>query len=95
MRLCRQDNVRRLEEFCDEFLVHGVDVEGKRCGIDVSGGRGDGASRCHVGRGLCWARAWGRPTRRACWHAAAHTSRALMEAREGRATTRLCTCVAA
>ena len=27
------DNVRRLESKCSEFLVHGVDVEGLRCGI--------------------------------------------------------------
>mmetsp|Transcript_24308 Transcript_24308/g.55757 ORF Transcript_24308/g.55757 Transcript_24308/m.55757 type:complete len:287 (-) Transcript_24308:78-938(-) len=27
------DNVRHLAQYCDEFLVHGVDVEGKQCGI--------------------------------------------------------------
>lgn len=26
---------RQLAEYCDEFLVHAVDVEGKRCGIQV------------------------------------------------------------
>jgi phosphoribosylformimino-5-aminoimidazole carboxamide ribotide isomerase len=25
--------LQRLAEYCDEFLVHGVDVEGKQCGI--------------------------------------------------------------
>merc|ERR1711871_464099 len=29
-----RENLQRLSEYCDEFLVHGVDVEGKRCGID-------------------------------------------------------------
>ena len=24
-----------LSEYCDEFLVHGVDVEGKMCGIET------------------------------------------------------------
>ena len=28
------ENLKDLSEYCDEFLVHGVDVEGKRCGID-------------------------------------------------------------
>ncbi|PZD96276.1 phosphoribosylformimino-5-aminoimidazole carboxamide ribotide isomerase [Paenibacillus sambharensis] len=28
-----QDNIRMLEQYCDEFLVHAVDVEGKRTGI--------------------------------------------------------------
>lgn len=27
-------NLKTLSEYCDEFLVHGVDVEGKKCGID-------------------------------------------------------------
>lgn len=27
------ENLRSLAEYCDEFLVHGVDVEGKQCGI--------------------------------------------------------------
>ena len=27
-------NLKNLSEYCDEFLVHGVDVEGKKCGID-------------------------------------------------------------
>ena len=26
--------LEHLSSFCDEFLVHGVDVEGKQCGID-------------------------------------------------------------
>mmetsp|Transcript_3157 Transcript_3157/g.4872 ORF Transcript_3157/g.4872 Transcript_3157/m.4872 type:complete len:263 (+) Transcript_3157:81-869(+) len=26
-------NIEKLSEFCDEFLVHGVEVEGKKCGI--------------------------------------------------------------
>ena len=26
--------LRMLSEYCAEFLVHGVDVEGKRCGIE-------------------------------------------------------------
>jgi len=26
-------NLKELAEYCDEFLVHGVDVEGKQCGI--------------------------------------------------------------
>ncbi len=30
-----QENIRRLENFCDEFLIHGVDVEGKQQGIDL------------------------------------------------------------
>lgn len=25
-----------LAEYCDEFLIHGVDVEGKKCGVDVN-----------------------------------------------------------
>ena len=29
-----QDNINFLEGCCDEFLVHGVDVEGKQLGID-------------------------------------------------------------
>jgi phosphoribosylformimino-5-aminoimidazole carboxamide ribotide isomerase len=28
------DTLRMLANYCDEFLVHGVDVEGKRCGIE-------------------------------------------------------------
>jgi phosphoribosylformimino-5-aminoimidazole carboxamide ribotide isomerase len=31
---CSADNLRLLSKYCDEFLVHGVDVEGKRCGIE-------------------------------------------------------------
>jgi phosphoribosylformimino-5-aminoimidazole carboxamide ribotide isomerase len=31
-----QDNIRELESYCDEFLVHAVDVEGKRTGIHES-----------------------------------------------------------
>jgi phosphoribosylformimino-5-aminoimidazole carboxamide ribotide isomerase len=27
------ENMKTLANFCDEFLVHGVDVEGKQCGI--------------------------------------------------------------
>ena len=27
------ENLRELAAYCDEFLVHGVDVEGKQCGI--------------------------------------------------------------
>jgi phosphoribosylformimino-5-aminoimidazole carboxamide ribotide isomerase len=27
------DNLNKLAAYCDEFLVHGVDVEGKQCGI--------------------------------------------------------------
>ena len=27
------ENLRELANYCDEFLVHGVDVEGKQCGI--------------------------------------------------------------
>ncbi len=27
-------NLQTLSQYCDEFLVHGVDVEGKKCGID-------------------------------------------------------------
>jgi phosphoribosylformimino-5-aminoimidazole carboxamide ribotide isomerase len=27
------DNLKELAQYCDEFLVHGVDVEGKQCGI--------------------------------------------------------------
>ena len=27
------ENLKLLSEYCDEFLVHGVDVEGKQCGI--------------------------------------------------------------
>lgn len=30
-----KENIRRLEKFCDEFLIHGVDVEGKQQGIDL------------------------------------------------------------
>ncbi len=30
-----QATLRRLSEFCDEFLVHGVDVEGKSAGVEV------------------------------------------------------------
>jgi phosphoribosylformimino-5-aminoimidazole carboxamide ribotide isomerase len=28
-----QETLQRLGSYCDEFLVHGVDVEGKQCGI--------------------------------------------------------------
>ncbi len=28
-------NLKRLENYCDEFLIHGVDVEGKQQGIDL------------------------------------------------------------
>lgn len=28
-------NIKLLEEYCDEFLIHGVDVEGKKQGIDT------------------------------------------------------------
>ena len=28
------DSLLSLANYCDEFLVHGVDVEGKRCGIE-------------------------------------------------------------
>jgi len=28
------DSLADLAQYCDEFLVHGVDVEGKRCGIE-------------------------------------------------------------
>jgi phosphoribosylformimino-5-aminoimidazole carboxamide ribotide isomerase len=27
------DTLKILADYCDEFLVHGVDVEGKQCGI--------------------------------------------------------------
>jgi phosphoribosylformimino-5-aminoimidazole carboxamide ribotide isomerase len=27
------DNLKELASYCDEFLIHGVDVEGKQCGI--------------------------------------------------------------
>jgi len=27
------ESLTTLAKYCDEFLVHGVDVEGKRCGI--------------------------------------------------------------
>lgn len=30
-----EDNLKLLAQYCDEFLVHGVDVEGKQCGIEV------------------------------------------------------------
>lgn len=30
------DNIRYLEQYCDEFLVHAVDVEGKQSGIQQS-----------------------------------------------------------
>ncbi len=30
-----QQNIRELESFCDEFLVHAVDVEGMREGVDL------------------------------------------------------------
>jgi len=28
------DTMERLSEYCGEFLIHGVDVEGKKCGIE-------------------------------------------------------------
>jgi phosphoribosylformimino-5-aminoimidazole carboxamide ribotide isomerase len=31
---CSKENLIFLAQFCDEFLVHGVDVEGKKCGIE-------------------------------------------------------------
>lgn len=31
---CRPENLEILSDYCDEFLVHGVDVEGKKCGIE-------------------------------------------------------------
>ncbi len=33
--LDRRENLLTLTSFCDEFLVHGVDVEGKRGGIEL------------------------------------------------------------
>lgn len=30
-----ESNIKRLENYCDEFLIHGVDVEGKQQGIDL------------------------------------------------------------
>lgn len=30
-------SLHKLSAFCAEFLIHGVDVEGMRMGIDVSG----------------------------------------------------------
>lgn len=30
-----QKNIKILENYCDEFLIHGVDVEGKQQGIDL------------------------------------------------------------
>ncbi len=30
-----KENLERLSAFCDEFLVHAVDVEGRRSGVDV------------------------------------------------------------
>ena len=29
-----KSTLSELSQFCDEFLVHGVDVEGKRCGVE-------------------------------------------------------------
>lgn len=31
---CSPETLQTLSKYCDEFLVHGVDVEGKRCGIE-------------------------------------------------------------
>jgi hypothetical protein len=31
---CSPENLATLAEYCSEFLVHGVDVEGKKCGIE-------------------------------------------------------------
>lgn len=31
----RPENLVILSDYCAEFLVHGVDVEGKKCGIEV------------------------------------------------------------
>lgn len=31
-----EDNIRFLEQYCDEFLIHAVDVEGKQSGIQQS-----------------------------------------------------------
>lgn len=31
------ESLIELSQYCSEFLVHGVDVEGLRCGIMVSG----------------------------------------------------------
>jgi phosphoribosylformimino-5-aminoimidazole carboxamide ribotide isomerase len=30
------DNLKLLSSYCDEFLIHGVDVEGMRMGIEVN-----------------------------------------------------------
>ena len=30
-----KENIMKLASYCDEFLVHGVDVEGKKAGIDL------------------------------------------------------------
>ena len=30
-----EENITKLASYCDEFLVHGVDVEGKKAGIDL------------------------------------------------------------
>ncbi len=31
----RIDNLRELSQYCSEYLIHGVDVEGKRAGIET------------------------------------------------------------
>lgn len=33
LKVCKE-TLLNLSESCDEFLVHGVDVEGKCCGVD-------------------------------------------------------------
>lgn len=47
----RRENVKVLEGYCNEFLVHGVDVEGKRCGIDVRAAHGTVVALRWEGRG--------------------------------------------
>ena len=31
----RPSALQQLSEYCDEYLVHGVDVEGRMCGIEA------------------------------------------------------------
>lgn len=48
---CRSEALlHRLADYCDEFLVHAVDVEGKRCGIQVRGQQGDGIQNCFASK---------------------------------------------
>ena len=61
--LSRKENLKELSQYCDEFLVHGVDVEGLQSGIEDSlEGRPISLQGYHKNlRVCCLARLFDRP----------------------------------